>query len=67
MSVSKVVHESAFSESIRSFIPRVECRIPTREEDKERIYRLRYAAYLKEGALPPDAPEIFKDRYDELR
>ena len=27
---------------------------------------MRYAAYLKEGALLPGAPVIFKDRYDDL-
>jgi hypothetical protein len=44
----------------------VEYRAAVTDADKERIFRMRYAAYLKEGALLPGAPLIFKDRYDDL-
>ena len=44
----------------------VEYRAAISDAEKERIYRMRYAAYLKEGALLPGAPVIFKDRYDDL-
>jgi hypothetical protein len=59
------VTESAFSIAARAFLAGVEYRSPRYESEKELIYRMRYAAYLREGALPPGAPEVFKDRYDE--
>ena len=59
--------ESAFSAATRTFLAMVEYRSPDTDGEKERIYRMRYAAYLREGALPPGAPEIYKDRYDESR
>jgi hypothetical protein len=53
-----------FDESVRELLQKVECREAILEQDKELIYRLRYAAYKREGALPPGAPEIFEDRFD---
>jgi N-acyl-L-homoserine lactone synthetase len=35
-------------------------------EEKEQIYRLRYRAYLREGAILPSESERVTDRYDEL-
>lgn len=35
-------------------------------EDKERIYRLRYRAYLREGAILPSESERVTDAYDDL-
>lgn len=58
-------HELGFDESIRAFLLKVECRAPVGDSEKEQIYRLRYRAYAREGALPPGAPEIFKDAMDE--
>ncbi len=56
--------ESGFSRAVSEFLPLVNCRKPSNIGELESIYRLRYAAYLKEGALPPGAPELFKDQYD---
>lgn len=55
------VPELNFSRSISELLPLVSCRRPASESEAEQIYRLRYAAYLREGALPPGAPEVFKD------
>lgn len=35
-------------------------------EEKDRIYRLRYRAYLREGAILPSEAERVSDRYDDL-
>jgi N-acyl amino acid synthase FeeM len=35
-------------------------------EEKDRIYRLRYRAYLREGAIRPSQSERVTDRYDDL-
>ena len=57
--------ESDFSRSVSEFLPLVKPCKPTNDSEKTRIYQLRYYAYLKEGALPPDAPKIFKVAYDD--
>ena len=35
-------------------------------EQKDEIYRLRYRAYLREGAIVPSESERVTDRYDDL-
>jgi hypothetical protein len=35
-------------------------------EEKEKIYRLRYRAYLREGAILPSESERVTDRYDDM-
>src|SRR5258708_15552844 len=35
-------------------------------EEKDSIYRLRYRAYLREGAIMPSEAERVTDRYDDL-
>jgi hypothetical protein len=65
MSLSNGVPELNFDESVRALLQIVECREATDKPEKEQIYRLRYTAYLREGALPEGAPEIFKDSLDD--
>src|SRR5882757_4139312 len=43
----------------------VDYRLAETPEDKDRIYRLRYRAYLREGAILPSKSERVTDRYDE--
>ena len=40
-------------------------RVETRQ-DREQIYRLRYRAYLREGAILPSESGMVTDRYDDL-
>ncbi len=35
-------------------------------EDKQSIYRLRHAAYMRAGSVEPRASGMFHDRYDEM-
>ncbi len=44
----------------------VDYRLAETPEDKDRIYRLRYRAYLREGAILPSESERVSDRYDDL-
>jgi len=60
-----VSSETAFARSVSEFLPLVTCRTPHNDAEKAQIGRLRYSAYLKEGALPPGAPEVFIDSYDD--
>jgi hypothetical protein len=47
-------------------LDRVEYRLAESEEEKDKIYRLRYRAYLNEGAIEPRADERLTDRFDDL-
>ncbi|CAN5320416.1 hypothetical protein BH10PSE10_BH10PSE10_02520 [soil metagenome] len=44
----------------------VDYRLMETEFEKEEIYRLRYRAYLHEGAIEPRADKRLKDRFDDL-
>ena len=44
----------------------VDYRLAETEFEKEEIYRLRYRAYLHEGAIEPRADKMLKDRFDDM-
>src|SRR6202140_5066293 len=44
----------------------VDYRLAETAEDREQIYRLRYRAYLREGAILPSESERVPDRYADL-
>jgi hypothetical protein len=44
----------------------VDYRLAETPEEKDKIYRLRYRAYLREGAILPSESERVTDRYDDL-
>lgn len=45
---------------------RVDYRLAETEADKEEIYRLRYRAYIHEGAITPRHDKRLTDRFDDL-
>lgn len=49
-----------------ALLDKVEYRLAETEADRQAIYRLRYRAYLKEGAIDPNSAGIVTDRYDDL-
>lgn len=55
-----------FSERISALLEKVDYRLAVTDEDRDAIYRLRYDAYLKEGAIPPSFARRFSDKYDDL-
>src|SRR5580692_6987629 len=44
----------------------VDYRLAETPEEKDKIYRLRYRAYLREGAILPSESERVTDRFDDL-
>jgi N-acyl-L-homoserine lactone synthetase len=46
-------------------LDRIDYRLAETSEQKEEMYRLRYRAYLREGAIMPSADERVTDRFDE--
>jgi hypothetical protein len=55
------------SDRVLRLLERVDYRRAETAEDREEIFRLRYAAYLREGAIAPNAEQRFADPLDESR
>jgi hypothetical protein len=54
-----------FSDRVAQLLDRIDCRLADSEEDRDAIFRLRYEAYLREGAIGPNFSRTFCDPYDE--
>lgn len=50
---------------VSNLLERVEYRLIQSQSDKDEIYKLRYQAYLNEGAIHPNENEILMDKYDD--
>jgi hypothetical protein len=57
---------TAVAEQKSDALENVDYRLALTAEDKDQIYRLRYRAYLREGAILPSASERVTDDYDDL-
>lgn len=55
---------SRFSERILKLLERVEYRCADTDDERQAIYRLRYDAYMREGAIAPNAARTFHDPFD---
>ncbi|WP_439574291.1 N-acyl amino acid synthase FeeM domain-containing protein [Phreatobacter sp.] len=55
---------SAFANNVTELLGRLEYRLAVTKQDKQAIYRLRYACYLREGAIRRNKSELFHDRFD---
>jgi Autoinducer synthase len=58
--------ENSFSDNLMRLLDRVDCRRADSGEERQAIFRLRYEAYLREGAIDPHASESFSDSYDDV-
>ena len=56
---------AAFGNSDR--LDQVDYRLAETPDEKEEIYRLRYRAYLREGAIQPSSDQRVTDQYDHAR
>jgi len=56
---------SGLSDRVNRLLERVDFRRADTSEDRDAIFRLRYAAYLREGAISSHASERFTDHRDE--
>lgn len=55
------------ADRVLGLLERVDYRRAETTEDREAIFRLRYGAYLREGAIPPNAEGRFADPLDDSR
>ncbi|MBV8826830.1 MAG: hypothetical protein JO084_01970 [Bradyrhizobiaceae bacterium] len=54
-----------FSDRVAQLLDRLDCRLACSEDEREAIFRLRYQAYLREGAIRPNFSGTFCDPYDD--
>jgi hypothetical protein len=66
-SVASLALEShcSFSDRVAQLLDRIDCRPADSAEEREAIFRLRYEAYLREGAIGSNCLGTFCDPYDE--
>jgi N-acyl-L-homoserine lactone synthetase len=55
----------SFSDRVAELLNRIDCRRILSGEDREAVARLRYQAYLREGAISPNFSKMFSDAYDD--
>lgn len=55
-----------FSEGVAKLQERIDCRRADTPEEREAIFRLRYQAYRREGAIDANASEMFADPFDDI-
>jgi N-acyl amino acid synthase FeeM len=63
----EAVPQSSFSDRVSQLLDRIDYRIIESDEDREAIARLRYDAYLREGAISPNPSRTFTDPYDDKK
>jgi len=65
--VASLAFESqwTFSDRVAQFLDRIDYRLADSEQDRQAIFRLRYQAYLQQGAIAPNFTQTFADPYDE--
>jgi len=54
----------SFSDRVADLLNRIDCRVIDGDDDREAVARLRYQAYLREGAISPNFSKTFSDSYD---
>src|ERR1700733_16238680 len=57
--------QTNFADRLAALVSRIECRRADSAAEREAIFRLRYQAYLREGAISPDPSGRFTDADDE--
>jgi len=54
-----------FSERLFDLLERVDYRLMESDADREEIFRLRYKAYIREGAITPNFSKMLSDPFDD--
>lgn len=59
------VAEGRRADKTLDLLSNVDYRIARSDDDREAVFRLRYEAYMREGAINPNISRIFSDDYDD--
>jgi hypothetical protein len=62
---SEPVSRSRFSDGASQLLDKIDCRPIHSDEERAAVGRLRYEAYLREGAIDPNPFQSFTDSYDD--
>jgi N-acyl-L-homoserine lactone synthetase len=65
LSDSSLSASSSFSDRVSRLLDKIDCKLADTSDRREAIFRLRYRAYRREGAVPQNSCGIFSDPYDE--
>jgi hypothetical protein len=57
--------QPSFSDRVAQLLDKIDYRLIETDDERDEIYRLRYDAYLREGAITPNFSRRFSDQYDE--
>lgn len=58
--------DHGFPDRVWNLLERTDYRLAIKDADRDAIYRLRYDAYLREGAISPSFSRRVSDKYDDL-
>lgn len=57
---------TSFASKLSAYLQKVDYRVAITKDDREKIFRQRYNAYLKEGAIDNHPSGMFNDPYDDF-
>lgn len=66
MGAAAIATKPSFTDRIAQLLERADYRRAESVEDREAIFRLRYDAYLREGAIAPSIGKRFADSFDDM-
>src|ERR1700751_1568686 len=65
LSDSSLSATSSFSDRVSRLLDKIDCKLADTSDRRKDIFRLRYRAYRREGAIPQNSCGTFSDPYDE--
>lgn len=57
---------SNFAHKLLKYLQEADYRVADSKEDREAIFKLRYDAYMREGAIQPNNTGLYHDAYDDM-
>lgn len=59
--------QTSFADRVSQLLDKIDCRVIVSDDEYEAVARLRYDAYLREGAIDPNPSKSFSDPYDDKK
>ncbi|MCB1512872.1 MAG: hypothetical protein KDJ36_18410 [Hyphomicrobiaceae bacterium] len=66
MSIAAVNEKRSFALRVSDYLQEIDYRAANTPKDLDRVFELRYRAYIREGAIREDKSERFTDSYDTM-
>jgi hypothetical protein len=65
VALASVTNQESLIDRVMNLVERADYRSADTPEERQAIFRLRYQAYLREGAIPPNLSQSFADPLDD--